>query len=72
MEKAPSARDLFIILVTVSFISGTNFLNRLVGIGPVSQVLVFNALMVLTTSSSFVGLRLIKGVMLSSDGLYLG
>ena len=72
MEKAPSVSDLFISLVIISTIYGTIFLNRLVGIGSVSQVLVFIALMVLITSSSVTGVRLNRGVILSSDGSYLG
>ena len=65
-------RDLFISLVTMSIISGTIFLNRSVRIGSASQVLVFNALMILKISSSVIGLRLNRGVMLSFHGSYLG
>ena len=72
MEKAPSVSDLFMSLVIVSIISGTIVLNRLAGTESVSQVLVFIALIILITSSSVSGVRLNRGVNLSSDGSYLG
>ena len=72
MEKALSVSDLFISLVIIPIISGTIFLNRSVGIGSVSQDLVFIALIILITSSSVTGVGLSRGVILSSDGSYLG